>query len=286
MGTGPAANELAQLPVGSIRPNSRQPRKNFDVEAGADLAQSIRVQGVVQPVIVRPNAAGGYELIAGERRWRAARAAGLATIPAIVREAEDRESLTLALIENVTRENLSPVEEARAYAALVDEFGLSLAELAERLGRSKALVSNRIRLLELPEEVLVLLEAGRLTEGHARAVLAVPDHDERRRLAHRIVRNGLTVRGAERAARMAGATTRRRRRGATIDPVQAERARSALARLTGVDVRLGPGRLEVPFADEFALAELCEALESLERRALESNGSPAEAATIPVREGD
>ena len=156
-------------------------------------------------MVVRPGAEGGYELIAGERRWRAARAAGLATVPALVRETDDRESLVLALVENVAREDLSPVEEARAYAVLMDEFGLSLGEVAEHVGRSKPTVSNRVRLLELPEDVLGLVERGQLTEGHARAVLAVPDHEERRRLARRIVRQGLSVRAAERAARWAGA---------------------------------------------------------------------------------
>ena len=144
---GPA--ELHELPVGAIRPNRRQPRKRLDSESVSELAESVRVQGVVQPILVRP-AEEGYELIAGERRWRAARAAGLPTIPAVVREAEDRDTLLLALVENVARENLTAVEEARAYAALLDEFGLTLAEVAERVGRSKPSVSNRLRLLDLP----------------------------------------------------------------------------------------------------------------------------------------
>ena len=154
---------------------------------------------------MRPRPAGGYELIAGERRWRAAREAGLETLPALVREADDRDSLLLALVENVAREQLSPVEEARAYASLVDEFELSLGDVAERVGRSKPSVSNRLRLLELPEEVLWMVARGELTEGHARAVLALPDHDARKRLAKRIVRDGMSVRAAERAAQDGGA---------------------------------------------------------------------------------
>ena len=256
---GPA--ELHELPVGAIRPNRRQPRKRLDSESVSELAESVRVQGVVQPILVRP-AGEGYELIAGERRWRAARAAGLPTIPAVVREAEDRDTLLLALVENVARENLTAVEEARAYAALLDEFGLTLAEVAERVGRSKPSVSNRLRLLDLPEDVLALVERGQLTEGHARAVLAVPDHEERRRLARRIVRNGMSVRAAERAARWAGARARPRTARSPVDPALTDRAREALARLTGADVRVGPGRLELRFADETELAELCEALES------------------------
>lgn len=190
IGGATATPELVHVPVGSIRANARQPRKRLDTERIDELAESIRAQGLVQPVVVRPGAEGGYELIAGERRWRAARVAGLATVPALVRETDDRDSLLLALIENVAREDLSPVDEARAYAALMDEFGLALGEVAEQVGRSKPTVSNRVRLLELPDDVLGLVERGQLSEGHARAVLAVPDNEERRRLARRIVRQG------------------------------------------------------------------------------------------------
>jgi ParB family chromosome partitioning protein len=261
---GPAAQDgqLAQLPVGSIKPNRRQPRRRLDADAVSELAESVRVQGVVQPVIVRPDSGGGYELIAGERRWRAARSAGLATIPGIIRDVPDRDSLLLALVENVAREDLSAVDEARAYSALIDEFELSLAEVAERVGRSKPAVSNRLRLLELSDDVLALVERGQLSEGHARAILSVPDHEERRRLARRIVRGGLSVRAAERAARWAGARTRPRRQAVPVDPELLERARGALERLTGAAVQAKPGRLEIAFADETELAELAEALAS------------------------
>ncbi len=257
-----AVDELAQLPVGSMRPNRRQPRQRFDAEAVSELAESVRVQGVIQPVIVRVDPAGGYELIAGERRWRAARSAGLATVPAIVREVDDRDTLLLALVENVARENLSPVEEARAYATLMDEFELTLGDVAERVGRSKPAVSNRVRLLELPEDVLAFVERGQLSEGHARAILSVPDDEQRRQLARRIVRQGLSVRAAERAARWAGARTRPRRTSATaVDPQLAERAQTLLARLTGAHVRVHAGRIEIEFGDETELAEIVEALE-------------------------
>ena len=252
---------LAHVPVGSIRPNTRQPRRRFDEDASAGLAESVRAQGVLQPVVVRPHADGTYELVAGERRWRAARAAGAETIPAVVRDVADRESLLLALVENVAREQLSPVEEARAYAALVDEFALSLGELAGQVGRSKPAVSNRLRLLELPADVLALLDDGRLTEGHARAVLAVEGQEERRRLAQRIVREGLSVRAAERAARAAGAARRPRRPPAALDPGLAERARTAAERATGFPARVTGTRLEVLFGDEHDLAALVEALE-------------------------
>jgi ParB family transcriptional regulator, chromosome partitioning protein len=255
-------HELAHLPVEMIHANPRQPRRRFEHEATSGLADSIRAQGVVQPVLVRPRAAGGYELIAGERRWRAAREAGVATVPALVREADDRDALLLGLVENVAREQLSPVEEARAYALLLDEFGLALGEIGERVGRSKPSVSNRLRLLELPDDVLAMLERGELSEGHARAVLAVQGHEDRRRLARLIVRRGLSVRAAERAARWAGARTKPRRpRQAPPDPALAERARSAAEALTGLKARVAAGRLEIQFADEHDLAQLAEALE-------------------------
>jgi ParB family chromosome partitioning protein len=261
---GAQSPELAHLPVETIHPSARQPRRRFDAEATAGLAESIRAEGVLQPVVVRPRPAGGYELIAGERRWRAARKAGLPTVPALVRDAGDRESLLLGLVENVAREQLSPVEEARAYALLLDEFELSLGDVAERVGRSKPAVSNRVRLLELPEDVLGMVERGQLSEGHARAVLAVPDHDGRRALARRIVGAGLSVRAAERAARFSGARTRARRTRASVDPALAARARAALERLTGLRTRVGAGRIELAFADELELEQLIEALEARE----------------------
>ena len=228
-----AATQLAELPVDAIHANPRQPRRRFEPEATTGLASSIKQQGLLQPVVVRPRAAGGYELIAGERRWRAAREAGIELLPALVRDADDRDTLLLALVENVAREQLSPVEEARAYASLVDEFELSLGDVAERVGRSKSSVSNRLRLLELPEEVLWMVARGELTEGHARAVLALPDHDARKKLAKRIVRDGMSVRAAEKAAQDGGAA-RRPRSAPAIDPALAERARGAAERLTGL----------------------------------------------------
>ena len=262
--TGVVSNDevgLQEIPTASIRPNSKQPREHFDEESLAALAESIREVGVLQPVLVRAGG-DGFELIAGERRWRAAREAGLETLPALVREADDRDSLLLALVENVAREQLSPVEEARAYASLVDEFELSLGEVADRVGRSKPSVSNRLRLLELPEEVLWMVARGELTEGHARAVLAVPDHDARKKLAKRIVRDGMSVRAAEKAAQDGGAA-RKPRAATKVDPALAERARGAAERLTGLPVRVSAGKLEIHFGEELRLEELVEVLESL-----------------------
>jgi ParB family chromosome partitioning protein len=257
LGDGP---ELAQLSVDQIHPNPRQPRRRFEPEAGSGLAKSVRAQGLLQPVVVRPRGAGGYELIAGERRWRAAREAGVEKVPALVREADDQQSLLLSLVENVAREQLSPVEEARAYAVLVDEFGLGVGEIGDRVGRSTPSVSNRLRLLELPDDVLWMVARGELTEGHAKAVLAAPGQAERRRLAKRVVKEGLSVRATERAARAMGARTYRTR-PRSVDPALAERAARAIQRLTGFRPKVTPTRVEIPFSDERELAELAEALE-------------------------
>ena len=227
---GAGGAELAHVPIDQIHPNPKQPRKRFEHEATLALAESIRAQGIIQPVVLRPRAAGGYELVAGERRWRAAREANLQTLPALVRDAADRDALLLGLVENVAREELTPIEEARAFAVLVDEFELSLGDIAERVGASKPAVSNRLRLLELSDDILGMVERGELTEGHARAVLAVPDNEGRRRLARKIVRQGLSVRAAEREARWSGAATKRRRRP-PADPQLAERVKAAAERL-------------------------------------------------------
>ncbi len=259
---GAATSELAHVPVEQIHPSPRQPRRRFDHETTAGLADSIRHEGVVQPVLLRPRLEGGYELIAGERRWRAAREAGVPTLPAVIREADDRDTLLLGLVENVARENLSPVEEARGYALLLDEFELSLGDVSERVGRSKPAISNKVRLLELPDDVLAMVERGELQEGHARAVLAVPDQTERRRLARKIVAQGMSVRAAERAARWSGARTKPRTK-TPVDPALARRVKDGLGRITGLEVRVAPGKVELAWDDEHDLEELAEALERL-----------------------
>ena len=244
---GKEGQELAELPVDQIHPNPRQPRRRFEPDAASGLASSIRSQGLLQPVVVRPRAAGGWELIAGERRWRAAKEAGLGTLPALVRDADDRDSLLLSLVENVAREQLSPVEEARAYALLIDEFDLSLADVAERVGKAKPTISNRVRLLDLPDDVLWMVARGELTERHARAVLAVPDREGQKRLAKRIVEQGLSARAAERAAQDAGAKRKPRRKTA-VDPALARtrsRGDRAGERLQGACCP-GPRRDRVP----------------------------------------
>ncbi len=256
--------ELAELPVEQIHPNPRQPRRRFEPDAATGLASSVRAQGLLQPIVVRPRPEGGWELIAGERRWRAAKDAGLPNVPALIRNADDRDTLLLSLVENVAREQLSPVEEARAYAVLIDEFGLSLGDVAERVGKAKPTVSNRVRLLELPEDVLWMLARGDLTERHARAVLAVPDREGQKKLARRIVEQGLSARAAERAAQDAGAKRKPRKKSA-VDPALATRVRDAFERATGFRARVGADQVVVEFRDEHELEELAEALENLTR---------------------
>lgn len=195
--------ELRELPAELISPNPDQPRRGFDEEGLLALAESIRSRGVLQPVLVRP-LAGRYELIAGERRWRAARLAGRETIPALVRHQGDAQSLELALIENMAREDLNPVEQARGCAALIEELGLTREEVGLRVGRSRVAVANVIRLLELPDDALELIERGELSEGHGRALLLTREHEERRRLAREAAAKGWSVRELERRARLSG----------------------------------------------------------------------------------
>jgi ParB family chromosome partitioning protein len=191
-----------------IRPNPRQPRASLDDEGVRELAHSIGEHGVLQPVLVRPLAGSGYELIAGERRWRAARVAGLESVPALVRATDGAEQLELALIENMAREDLNPVEEAHACAALVEELGLTKEEVGRRVGRSRAAISNLIRLLELPDDVLKMIERDELSEGHGRALLQAPAAQTRRSLAREARDKGLSVRETEARARAAQAGPR------------------------------------------------------------------------------
>jgi len=202
--------ELRELPVELVKPNPKQPRTRFDAEALTALAASIEASGVIQPLLVRPLPDGSYELIAGERRWRAARQAGLEKVPAVVRDSERAERLQVALIENMVREDLNPVEEAKACVALVEDLGLSKEELARRIGRSRPAVSNLIRLLDLPDEALELLEAGELSEGHGKALLAVEGNDVRRRLARDAAAGGWSVRETENRVKLASQPKRAR----------------------------------------------------------------------------
>ncbi|HEV3398604.1 MAG TPA: ParB/RepB/Spo0J family partition protein, partial [Actinomycetes bacterium] len=199
--TGEDQSVFQELPVGAISPNPRQPRTQFDEETLAALTASVRELGVLQPVLVRATGSGIYELIAGERRWRAAKRAGLALIPAVVRTVDDTTSLEQALVENVQREDLNPLDEAAAYQQLLEDFHLTYDELAARVGKSRAAISNTLRLFQLPPTVQRMVAEGRLTAGHARALLTTPDRAFQERLAQRIVTDGMSVRAVEEAAR-------------------------------------------------------------------------------------
>jgi ParB family chromosome partitioning protein len=189
------------LPVASITPNRHQPRAHFDEESLVALTASVREVGVIQPVLVRPNGDDSYELIAGERRWRAAKRAGLATIPALVRETDDLGAVEQALVENLHREDLSPLDEAGAYQQLIEDFGLTHDELAARVGRSRVAITNTLRLFQLPPSIQRLVGEGRLSAGHARALLGTPDRGFQEALAKRVVAEGLSVRAVEEAVR-------------------------------------------------------------------------------------
>ena len=254
---------LHRIPLELITPNPNQPRKAFDEQELGELAGSLREHGVLQPILVRPLPGGRYELLAGERRWRAAQLAGLDRIPAVVRPAAENERLELALIENMARQDLNPIESARACAALVDEFGLTKEEVGRRVGKSRVAVSNLVRLLELPDEVLAMVEAGHLSEGHGRAVLQAPDHHTRRRVAREARDRGLSVRQTEDLAR-GGAARPAAKRAAKLqsaDALEASReAEEMLAALLGREVRVKVGRkggsLEIPFDDIAELSEI------------------------------
>jgi ParB family transcriptional regulator, chromosome partitioning protein len=201
--SGKVEDGLRNVPPDLIQPNGRQPRQTFDDARLAELAESIRVRGVLQPVVVRPLAGGSFELVAGERRLRAAKIVQLETIPALVRDTDDWERLDLALAENMARQDLNAVEAARACATLVDDLGLTKEEVGRRVGRSRVAISNLIRLLDLPEEALELIERGELSEGHGRAILLCKDHATRRGLALEARDGAWSVRETERRAREA-----------------------------------------------------------------------------------
>jgi ParB family chromosome partitioning protein len=238
------APELREVAVELIRPNPSQPRKRFDEAGLTALAESLAERGVLQPVLVRPRPGGSYELVAGERRWRAARLAGLDTMPALVQQRDDDASLEVALIENMAREDLTPVEAARAVAALVEELGLTREEVGRRVGRSRVAISNLLRLLDLPDEALTLVERGDLSEGHGRALLLADDHAERRRLARAAVDGAWSVRVLEQHAREANAGPRAARKGrAAVHPDQeaaAAEIAETLGAALGTEVRVRP----------------------------------------------
>src|SRR3954467_13248328 len=251
------APELREVAVELICPNPAQPRKRFDEAGLTALADSLAERGVLQPVLVRPRAGGASDLVAGERRGRAAQLAGLETMPALVQHRDDEASLEAALIENMAREDLNPVEAARAVAALVEELGLTREEVGRRVGRSRVAISNLLRLLDLPDEALALVEDGALSEGHGRALLLADDHGDRPPLARPAVEGGWSVRVLEPRARESNGGPRAARRGrAAVHPDQeaaAAEIADALAAALGTEVRVRPRgtgyKVELAFED-------------------------------------
>lgn len=263
----------AELPIDAIVPNPRQPRTVFDDDALAELVFSIKEIGLLQPVVVRPASGGQYELIAGERRWRACTAAGLSVIPAIIRETEDEALLRDALLENLHRANLNPLEEAAAYSQLLQDFGCTQDELATRIGRSRPQVTNTLRLLNLPPEVQRRVAAGVLSAGHARALLSLGDPDAMSAMAQRIVNEGLSVRNVEELiaiGKAGGAPKSRSKRrsitGTALADAVAELAESAGDALdtrcstTGFGSKNAKGKLVIECADVMDLRRIVETL--------------------------
>lgn len=257
---------LLEIPLDAITPNPDQPRATLAPEALEALAASLRATGVLQPVVVGPaDAAGNHQLIAGERRWRAARLAGLERVPAVVREVDARERLELALVENVVREDLSPIDVAQACACLIEDFGQSHGDLASRLGRSRPAVSNLVRLLELPEGVQEMIATGAISEGHGRAILMADGPARRTRLAERVVAEGLSVRRTEALAREAAAPPPRP--SAAAPTPLGDSALEAFGTVFDTPVRVRTARggqvvVELRFADEDALAAALDRLGS------------------------
>jgi ParB family chromosome partitioning protein len=241
------AAELRDLAVDLIKPKKDQPRRQFDQESLQALADSVSERGVIQPVLVRPRAGGTFELVAGERRWRAAKLAGLDHVPALVQDRDDAATLEVALIENMAREDLNPVEEARAVAGLVEELGLTREAVGKRVGRSRVAISNLLRILDLPDEALGLIEDGILTEGHGRALLLAEDQADRKRLAFTAAEGGWSVRVTEERAREANAAaangSSRRARKPAVHPDQAaavSEIADAIGAALGTEVKVRP----------------------------------------------
>jgi ParB family transcriptional regulator, chromosome partitioning protein len=263
--TQPALEGLRELAVDLVAPNPDQPRRELDGESLLALAESIRARGVLQPIVVRPLTGGSYELIAGERRLRAAKLAGLERIPAIVRDAHEGERLELALIENMAREDLNPIEEARACATLVEDLGVTKEELARRMGKSRVAISNLVRLLTLPDEALALIGSGELSEGHGRALLLRKDQSDRRRLAQAAAAKGWTVRETERRARDNPVLRPRASAPSPLHPDLADALGAAEDTLTaalGHEVKVRPRgeryRIELEVAEPREAVELAE----------------------------
>lgn len=267
------------LPISQVQPGLNQPRKRFEEGALSDLADSIRLHGVIQPLTVRRLASGYYQIIAGERRWRAAKLAGLTEVPAVIIEADDKKVMELGLIENLQREDLNPMEEAKGYQVLMEEHGLTQEEVAERMGKSRPAIANTLRLLALPDAIQLMLEEGKLSPGHARPLLALPKGDVQKKMAQKIISEGLSVRQTEVLVKrwLAEAQDLADRGGSKpVDPMKMYRD-AAAKELTSrwgrkVSITMGPkkGKLELEFYNDEDLTLL---LDQLERVTASKGGS-------------
>ena len=255
------------LPISQVEPGLRQPRKRFDEESLSDLADSIRTHGMIQPLTVRRLSSGYYQIIAGERRWRAAKLAGLSEVPAVIIEADDRKVMELGLIENLQREDLNPMEEAGGYRVLVEEYGLTQEEVALRVGRSRSAVANALRLLTLPDSVCLLLEEGKLSAGHARAILSAPHGDLQKRLAQKVVAEDLSVRQTEELARRLSKGLEEPKGEKPADPMKLYRDAAAKdlsahwGRKVSITMGAKKGKVEFEFYNDEDLTLLLDRLE-------------------------
>ena len=243
---------LSELPIKSIKPNPNQPRKDFDEEGIKELADSIKKEGLLQPIVVRPEGKG-YQIIAGERRWQACKTLGMKTIPARIMSVDTVETLKLALIENLQRTNLNPIEEAKGFESLIAASGMTQTELAEAVSKSRASIANALRLLDLPAVVIEMLYESKLTAGHGRAILSVADDDKRIDLANRVVKEGLSVRETEALARLFSAGRTEQVRNPPL-PQSYKKVAHQLRKTLDTNVRIknsrGRNRIEIEFRDE------------------------------------
>lgn len=268
-------SETVTLKISQIEPNRRQPRRAFDEDALAELAQSISEHGVLQPILVRPMLHGGYQIVAGERRYRASRLAGLTEIPVVIRELTDAETMQLAMIENLQREDLSPLEEAAGYKALMDDYGMTQDEVSKTVGRSRSAVANTVRLLSLPDEIKPLVEEGRLSSGHARALLAIEDKEKIIQAAQKVVDSGLNVRETESLVKRLNASPTKKKKDPPKLPLLYKECELAMSQELGTKVTVIPGKnpgqgtLCVEFYDPSELYRLTSKLTDLWKNSTE-----------------
>ena len=263
-----SSTSAVKLKIMDIEPNREQPRKDFDDAALGELADSIAKYGVLQPLLVRPLNGGGYQLIAGERRWRASRLAGLTEVPVVVREMTDEEAAALALIENLQREDLNPLEEAFGFRKLMDDFGLTQEEAAEKVGKSRPAVANALRLLKLPEAILDLVRSGELSAGHARALLSFPTQEQMLKTAQLIMEKGLSVRETERLAKKAAKPKKEKetpaRRASYYDQVELALTEALCRKIRIQNGKNETGTIEIAFNSKEDLERIANALHGLE----------------------